>query len=131
MRGIAEAHAASPLIPEKLEILQAAFDSAVVASKSDSSAKRKARLAQAAKKPVTIVVTSVVYRRNPDVVAEVLARATGLCERCGSIAPFRKKSTNEPYLEVHHRTQLANGGDDTVENAEALCPNCHRQRHHG
>ena len=33
------------------------------------------------------------------------------------------------YLEVHHIDQLAKGGADTVENAVALCPNCHRKMH--
>ncbi|OOL15317.1 hypothetical protein BXQ27_32765, partial [Klebsiella aerogenes] len=26
---------------------------------------------------------------------------------------------------------LSNGGEDSVENAIALCPNCHRQAHFG
>ncbi|MFM0350878.1 HNH endonuclease [Paraburkholderia sp. RL17-347-BIC-D] len=26
---------------------------------------------------------------------------------------------------------LAQGGPDTVANAIALCPNCHRERHYG
>jgi 5-methylcytosine-specific restriction protein A len=34
-------------------------------------------------------------------------------------------------LEVHHKIRLADGGFDTVENAIAVCPNCHRQCHHG
>jgi len=34
-------------------------------------------------------------------------------------------------LEVHHKVPLAEGGDDTVENAIALCPNCHRHAHYG
>ncbi|HXU34436.1 MAG TPA: HNH endonuclease [Thermoanaerobaculia bacterium] len=34
-------------------------------------------------------------------------------------------------MEVHHRIRLAYGGEDTVENAVALCPNCHREAHHG
>ena len=131
LRGVAELHGAKLSATQKLEVVQDDFEAAVVASKSDSSDKRRDRLAKASKKPTTILVTSIVYRRNPDVVAEVLARAAGLCEGCGSKAPFRKKATNEPYLEVHHKTQLALGGDDMVENAEALCPNCHRNRHHG
>jgi 5-methylcytosine-specific restriction protein A len=32
---------------------------------------------------------------------------------------------------VHHLIRLADGGDDTVDNAVAACPNCHRQRHFG
>ncbi|MGH8437576.1 MAG: HNH endonuclease [Pseudomonas sp.] len=33
--------------------------------------------------------------------------------------------------EVHHKVRLADGGLDTVENAIAVCPNCHRQAHFG
>jgi len=40
-------------------------------------------------------------------------------------------STGMPYLEVHHWTPLAEGGLDTIENAAALCPNCHKQAHFG
>lgn len=40
-------------------------------------------------------------------------------------------SNESPYLEVHHKVPLALGGDDTVANATALCPNCHRQNHFG
>lgn len=76
-------------------------------------------------------VTSLSFDRNPDVVAEVLSRAKGLCESCGKPAPFLRASDNSPYLEVHHKVFLANDGEDTVANAEALCPNCHRQKHHG
>ena len=77
-----------------------------------------------------------VYPRNPDVVAEVLERANGICECCKKPAPFkRKKKQNkdklEGYLEVHHKIFLSQGGNDTVENAEALCPNCHREKHYG
>ncbi|WP_414449152.1 HNH endonuclease [Burkholderia sp. 22PA0099] len=50
-----------------------------------------------------------------------------MCERP---APFRRPN-GSPYLEVHHRVRLADGGDDTVENAIALCPNCHREHHFG
>ncbi|WP_250520707.1 HNH endonuclease signature motif containing protein [Caballeronia sp. NCTM1] len=72
-----------------------------------------------------------VFNRNPYVVAEVLLRAKGICEACGSSAPFRRRSDNTPYLEVHHLKPLADGGDDTVANAIGVCPNCHRAAHFG
>jgi 5-methylcytosine-specific restriction protein A len=34
-------------------------------------------------------------------------------------------------LEVHHKTPLSARGEDTVENAIALCANCHRELHYG
>jgi len=32
---------------------------------------------------------------------------------------------------VHHKKTLALGGEDTVDNSLALCPNCHREMHFG
>lgn len=71
------------------------------------------------------------YVRNPYVVAERLQIAGGRCEKCGNNAPFIRKGNGAPYLEVHHIIQLSKGGLDKIENTEALCPNCHRQRHYG
>ena len=61
----------------------------------------------------------------------VLERANGICQRCRNNAPFLRDSDGLPYLEVHHKTPLAEGGLDMVENAIALCPNCHRHAHLG
>ncbi|MCH9003886.1 MAG: HNH endonuclease [Proteobacteria bacterium] len=36
---------------------------------------------------------------------------------------------NQPYLECHHVKRLADGGDDAISNAVALCANCHRRMH--
>lgn len=101
------------------------------ASMRDSSAERQRRLKLAARRPASRQVTTTVFVRNQDVVAEVLIRAAGHCERCEAPAPFKRASSGQPYLEVHHRIRLADGGDDTVENALALCPNCHRKAHYG
>ena len=92
---------------------------------------RQERLAKAPKLPKSIKVTTTVFIRNPDVVAEVLDRAEGFCKKCGEQAPFLRKANDSPYLEVHHRKPLAEGGEDTVENAIAMCPNCHRKAHYG
>ena len=35
----------------------------------------------------------------------------------------------KPFLESHHIVWLSKGGEDTVENSTALCPNCHRKMH--
>jgi predicted HNH restriction endonuclease len=109
----------------------AAFERDVVASRQLSPEARRARLKNSSGKPLVRTVVMTIFNRNPDVVAEVLYRASGRCERCGSQAPFSRRSDGQPYLEVHHKFQLAHGGDDIVENAEALCPNCHRRAHHG
>lgn len=116
--------------PKTLAEVQTAFDAAVTASMASSHAQRLRRLNSAPSAPKRVEVVSYAYLRNPDVVAEVLLRAQGKCEGCGSAAPFLRRTDGSPYLEVHHRVTLASGGSDTVENAEALCPNCHRARHY-
>jgi predicted HNH restriction endonuclease len=102
----------------------------VKASLQDSAARAK-RLAAAPKKPAVRVTSVLDFYRNPDVVAEVLAQASGMCQQCGNLAPFIRKADGSPYLEVHHKIPLAFGGEDTVANAIALCPNCHRGAHYG
>jgi 5-methylcytosine-specific restriction protein A len=94
-------------------------------------AERLERLAVADPLPEVQVVVSKSFKRNQYVVQEVLERAKGHCEDCQSAAPFLRASDGTPYLEVHHVVTLANGGLDNVENAIALCPNCHRKRHFG
>lgn len=116
---------------ESLTENQDAFDAAIEASELLSLSDRDAALAKWPKKPKKKSVTSTAFDRNPHVVAAVLQRAAGSCESCECSAPFARKSNGTPYLEVHHKTQLASGGDDTVENAIALCPNCHRRHHYG
>lgn len=115
----------------ELESLPVNLEESVQASLTDSASARTKRLAQAAQKPRVIYRVVREYDRNPDVVAEVLLRANGCCERCSNPAPFTRRRDNTPYLEVHHIQQLAHGGDDTVANAIALCPNCHRESHFG
>lgn len=96
-----------------------------------TSAERKKRLASALKRPKKRIVTISTFDRNYDVVAEVLLRANGVCESCGNEAPFVRKKDNSPYLELHHKERLADGGEDSIENAIAICPNCHRNFHFG
>ncbi len=71
-----------------------------------------------------------IYERDPSVVAFVERRAGGICELCSRPAPFHRKD-GTPFLEVHHVVPLAEGGPDTAGNCAALCPNCHREIHHG
>lgn len=115
----------------KNETGQMDFDEAVNAALKDPKSERKKRLKNSNPEPRKIWQKVAVFVRNPDVVAEVLQRANGKCEACGKAAPFRRRSNDTPYLEVHHCKQLSDGGDDTVENAIALCPNCHREKHFG
>jgi len=113
------------------EYIQEQLINDIESSIASTSHQRRARLSAANKKPKKIYTLTTSYQRNSDVIAEVLTRARGICEKCLNPAPFLKKSNNRPYLEVHHKIRLADGGDDTVENALALCPNCHRESHFG
>jgi len=106
-------------------------NSTVVNSKSKSKKTRRRDLINSSKIPEKTYAKIAVYKRNPDVIIEVLERSKGTCEHCGVFAPFLRKSDNSPYLEVHHKIRLADGGEDTVENAIAICPNCHRALHYG
>jgi 5-methylcytosine-specific restriction endonuclease McrA len=70
------------------------------------------------------------YIRDAAVVAYVLNSAKGICECCMSIAPFCKDN-GAFFLEVHHVHFLSEGGTDTIDNAVAVCPNCHKELHFG
>lgn len=100
-------------------------------SRQLNAEKRKKRLEKAPKKPEVIQLIQIGFKRNQDVIAEALERANGFCESCKNSAPFLRDSDGTPYLEVHHQVPLAEGGEDTVDNAIALCPNCHRKAHFG
>ena len=71
-----------------------------------------------------------VVGRDPEVQRWILQCADGHCELCGQQAPFVKPNGNH-FLEIHHVRRLADGGPDIPQNAVALCPNCHREAHHG
>lgn len=117
--------------PASAQAIEVQFAAAVTHSLADTASARRQRLKTAKKVPDTVIATTTVYVRNPDVVAEVLSRANGTCELCKDPAPFLRKSNGSPFLEVHHKIQLSKGGNDSVENAIALCPNCHRREHFG
>ncbi|MFD0619679.1 HNH endonuclease [Paenibacillus sp. GCM10027629] len=101
-------------------------------SLADGSEERRQRLENRTTLiPETYETTTRIFKRNSDVIAEVLVRANGICEKCKSPAPFIRASNGTPFLEVHHKKRLADGGEDTVDNAVAVCPNCHRELHYG
>ncbi len=76
-----------------------------------------------------ITVISCQHVRNSAFVKETLLNANGTCGSCGQRG-FRAKNGSR-FLEVHHKTWLSENGPDIPENMVALCPNCHRQEHHG
>ncbi len=80
--------------------------------------------------PGRVNAVRTLYERDPNVVAWVLLQAGQTCECCNEKAPF-DKDDGSPFLEVHHVRPLGEGGPDTVNNAIACCPNCHRMLHRG
>jgi predicted restriction endonuclease len=73
-------------------------------------------------------VSTVTYRRDPYIAVYAKRRANGHCDLCGASAPFKDRK-GEPYLECHHVEWLSCGGEDSIDNVVALCPNCHRRIH--
>ncbi|MGG7160084.1 HNH endonuclease [Clostridium baratii] len=88
----------------------------------------KERLKRIRKNPGTRIVNTKAYDRDPYVVEYCKRRANGVCELCKKEAPFKKKN-GEEFLEIHHINWLSRGGEDSIENTVALCPNCHRKMH--
>jgi 5-methylcytosine-specific restriction enzyme A len=81
------------------------------------------------RRPQEETVSATRFVRDPRVRDWVLDAAGGYCESCSQPAPF--DGVYGPFLEVHHVRRLASQGSDTVSNAVALCPNCHRRLHFG
>ncbi|WP_306427064.1 MULTISPECIES: HNH endonuclease [Burkholderia] len=71
------------------------------------------------------------FARNPYVVRGAILRSAGKCEMPGCKCELFEKEDGTTYLEVHHVTPLSEDGDDTMANAAALCPRCHRELHFG
>lgn len=92
------------------------------------SALEKAARANSTDKPGTRKVNSTEVVRDPYVSEYVKRLANGKCELCHQPAPFQDKQ-GKPYLETHHVIWLSKGGSDSIDNAVALCPNCHRKMH--
>lgn len=69
------------------------------------------------------------FVRSEEVRRQVRLRAQGRCEWCG-VEGFRTES-GAIYLETHHIIPLSEGGIDHPANVVAICPNHHREAHHG
>lgn len=117
---------ATPAISD--EHLKKAFEQKAKKALRLSDAEIKKRAKNANKTVGSRQTISQQYERDPWVAENAKRDANGICQLCESTAPFLNKS-KEPYLETHHIQWLAQGGDDTIENTVALCPNCHRKMH--
>jgi hypothetical protein len=74
-------------------------------------------------------VTGQVRVRSAEIRSRVLLRAQGICEWCGK--PGFLTVQGDVYLETHHIKPLSEDGADHEKNVIALCPNDHREAHHG
>jgi 5-methylcytosine-specific restriction enzyme A len=97
-------------------------------AKKLSDEELNARAKHASKKAVKRSTSTTSYERDPYVSEYAKRWANGICQLCDKEAPFKDKNGN-PYLETHHIEWLSRGGDDTIENTIALCPNCHKKMH--
>jgi 5-methylcytosine-specific restriction protein A len=78
----------------------------------------------------TTTASGILYTRSDLVRDFALTMADGTCQGCGEDAPFLDKD-GEAFLELHHLHRVSDGGVDDPENVIAICPNCHREVHHG
>jgi 5-methylcytosine-specific restriction endonuclease McrA len=74
-------------------------------------------------------VSGKVWERDRKVRDAALRRAAGRCESCKQRG--FKMVGGGTYLETHHVIPLSEGGADSEANVVALCPNDHREAHHG
>lgn len=116
----------------KLQTIPATDDEVIaeVVKKADSQTVYD-RAMEAKGKPARKIVQRDDFVRNPYVVAAAVLRSNGKCEMPKCIRTLFLREDDTPYLEVHHVVPLGKGGDDTLINAAALCPHCHRELHSG
>lgn len=118
---------AQKLTPSQQDLANLArFRSNRLRKKSIEELRRRAELA--ANRPQKRHGTPTQIVRNMAVVEYVKKAAKGVCDLCGRPSPFVDRK-GQPYLEGHHVTRLADGGEDWISNAVALCANCHRKMH--
>lgn len=70
------------------------------------------------------------YERSKVIRRYVLARSQGKCEVCQKPSPFNR-TDGSFYLEPHHTQLISESGLDHPRWVGAVCPNCHREIHHG
>jgi 5-methylcytosine-specific restriction endonuclease McrA len=80
--------------------------------------------------PNQVMQTIITYPRSNTLKNYVKRRSNCSCEmpNCNYIGFY--KNNGEAYIEVHHVIPLAEGGEDSIDNTVALCPNCHRAIHY-
>lgn len=74
-------------------------------------------------------MTQLLIIRDPNVRQRVLASSDGKCQWCKRRG--FEMTNGDLYLETHHIIPLSEKGEDREENIVVLCPNHHREAHHG
>lgn len=97
-------------------------------AKKLSDEELETRAKHASKKATSRHVTINNYERETSVTEYAKRWAKGICQLCDAPAPFKNKK-GEPHLHTHHVEWLSRGGEDSIENTVALCPNCHDRMH--
>jgi 5-methylcytosine-specific restriction enzyme A len=122
------------LVPVGAAPLVAAFQAPPIHAETAVSLAERREIAYAAAKATPSKANATAKRtyweRSAAVRDYVLARADGTCENCGEPAPFLR-ADGSWYLEPHHIRRLSDGGPDHPAHVAAVCPNCHRELHHG
>lgn len=113
-----------------LEALAEAVDATPPAPFANLQALKDRAFAAANPAPSSTQRMRTVVERSKDVKEYIVRRGAGVCEGCGSNAPFLRPD-GVPYLEPHHIRRLSDGGPDDPRFVIALCPNCHRRIHSG
>jgi len=88
----------------------------------------KKRALTASRLPNRRETKTTTYDRNQDVTDYVKEVAKGICQLCDNRAPFIDRD-GDPFLHVHHIIWRKRDGPDSIDNAVALCPNCHAKMH--
>jgi len=81
-------------------------------------------------RPQQVSQTIYTYPRNNTLKNYVKRRSNYSCEMPGCHYHGFYKDNEELYIEVHHIIPLSEGGEDSINNTVALCPNCHRALHY-
>ncbi len=113
------------------EAAQMAYKDAAVSANEQLPLKALiARAKSAKRKPIKQQTTTTTYSRDSSIIAFVHRRSGYKCEMPTCEYVGFKKTNGGQYIETHHITPLFRGGDDSIDNAAALCPTCHRMMHH-
>jgi 5-methylcytosine-specific restriction enzyme A len=110
------------------ELVQAKETAREKIAKKLSNEELAKRAKHASRKSKSRKVTTKTYERDAYVSEYAKRWANGICQLCEKPAPFKNKQ-GEPHLHTHHIEWLSRGGEDSIYNTVAICPNCHDRMH--